>query len=404
MRVLTFQQTSGRANAPRTTNHKENTNSSLFPFPFPDVTTTNQNINSRKLSLQQLATAPSEPSKNQASVVATTQWHSESCKKNENANPNVTATNWNVNARAHLPTDKWVVVFIPSNLVGRKDFFRESFRDASAVQNVPSAREVCSLELPRMLPRRFRRAKRSFRERNCQLSFRECFRELLRVGREAHFSFLMSNSLFVLTSPKKNRRSSGRKVTMHTSKTSVFHEIFAKTENEAFQNERFPRDFSKNWPWTLSERAFSTRLLKKWRTLPAYRARKKYKTGMNMSHLHAQPSQRMPEPQLYPHSAPSTRTMSTEGCAGTVKNATLPAAGAFDTHDLRHARSPRRVAHGHSETQLYLHSARLRRARSPQRVASRLTPLVPTPPYRINERHVKVICMTTSTCANSRAS
>ena len=36
----------------------------------------------------------------------------------------------------------WVVVFIPSNLVGRKDFFRESFPDASAVQNVPYEREI----------------------------------------------------------------------------------------------------------------------------------------------------------------------------------------------------------------------------------------------------------------------
>ena len=31
---------------------------------------------------------------------------------------------------------------IPSNLVGREDFLRESFRDASAVQNVPYAREI----------------------------------------------------------------------------------------------------------------------------------------------------------------------------------------------------------------------------------------------------------------------
>ena len=40
-----------------------------------------------------------------------------------------------------------VVVFIASNLVGRKDFFRESFRDASAVQNIPYAREIVHLSV-----------------------------------------------------------------------------------------------------------------------------------------------------------------------------------------------------------------------------------------------------------------
>ena len=50
-------------------------------------------------------------------------------------------------------TFKWVVFFIPSTLIGRKDFLRESFRDASAVQNVPYARKIV------------------------HLSFQECFRD-----------------------------------------------------------------------------------------------------------------------------------------------------------------------------------------------------------------------------------
>ena len=48
--------------------------------------------------------------------------------------------------------NKWVVVLIPSNLVGRKDCFREIFRDASAVQNVPYANDFVNLNL-RELPR-----------------------------------------------------------------------------------------------------------------------------------------------------------------------------------------------------------------------------------------------------------
>ena len=107
------------------------------------------------------------------------------------------------------------MVFIPSNLVGRKDCFREIFRDASAVQNVPYASDFVNLnlrELPRTLcfhkcdtaATRFASAKpcpvpsplhvlqvsMSFRGKKLQ----KCFRELPRVGPEAHFSCLMSKS------------------------------------------------------------------------------------------------------------------------------------------------------------------------------------------------------------------
>ena len=105
-RALTFQQTSGSANAPRTAKHTENTNFLFFPFlfPFPDVTATSWNVNSRELSFQQLATAPSTASQeeNHASVVATDSGTASHAKrmKIEKANPNVTATNWNVNSRS----------------------------------------------------------------------------------------------------------------------------------------------------------------------------------------------------------------------------------------------------------------------------------------------------------------
>ena len=104
------------------------------------------------------------------------------------------------------------------------------FRDASAVHTVPYASEIVNLsfrELPRTLcfhrsdslasaATRFASAKlflvlyisirllflqasMSFRGKKLQ----KCFRELLRVGPEAHFTCLMSNSLFVLTKFKK---------------------------------------------------------------------------------------------------------------------------------------------------------------------------------------------------------
>ena len=38
-----------------------------------------------------------------------------------------------------------------------------------------------------------------------------------------------------------------KKLRRKTSKRSVFHETFPKTENPHFQNECFPRDFPKNW-------------------------------------------------------------------------------------------------------------------------------------------------------------
>ena len=111
----------------------------------------------------------------------------------------------------------WAVVFIPFNVVGRsKDCFRETFRDASAVHNVPYAGEIDNLrfrELPRMLcshgcdsfasaatrfastkpcpvpsPLHILQASMSFRGKKLQT----CFRELPRVGPEAHFTCLMS--------------------------------------------------------------------------------------------------------------------------------------------------------------------------------------------------------------------
>ena len=111
------------------------------------------------------------------------------------------------------------------------------------------------------------------------------------------------------------------------------------------------------------------------------------------------------------HFAPSTRTISAEGCAGPGQNALSPAFRALDTHDLRgglpapnakstlacisrirHARSPQRVAPDRTKTHSRLHFApstctisaegcprqmqkalacisRIRHARSPQRVA-----------------------------------
>ena len=52
--------------------------------------------------------------------------------------------------------------------------------------------------------------------------------------------------------------------------------------------------------------------------------------AMNMSHLCAQPSKHTCQKmQLYLYSAPPTRTMSAEACAGRLRNATLPACRAL---------------------------------------------------------------------------
>ena len=149
----------------------------------------------------------------------------------------------------------WVVVFIPSNLVGRKDCFREIFREASAMQNVPYASDFVNLnlrELPRTLcfhkcdsfasaATRFASAKpcpvpsplpvlqvsMSFRGKKLQ----KCFRELPRLGPEAHFSCLMSKSWLVLFKSKKtpltcfavaNRPTCGSKTPSHAEFASTW--------------------------------------------------------------------------------------------------------------------------------------------------------------------------------------
>ena len=85
--------------------------------------------------------------------------------------------------------------------------------------------------------------------------------------------------------------------------------------------------------------------------------------------------------QSHLHFAPSTRTISAEGCAGHGRNAISPAFRALDTRDLRkglrrtepernltcisrprHARSPQRVAPDRARTQSHLHFAPLTRA------------------------------------------
>ena len=80
--------------------------------------------------------------------------------------------------------------------------------------------------------------------------------------------------------------------------------------------------------------------------------------------------------QSHLHFAPSTRTISAEGCARPIQNAISPAFRALDTHELRtglhatnpkrnltctlrprHARSPQRVAREKSKTRSHLHFA-----------------------------------------------
>ena len=82
---------------------------------------------------------------------------------------------------------------------------------------------------------------------------------------------------------------------------------------------------------------------------------------------HARSPQRVAPDRVKTHSglhfAPSTRTISAEGCPRQIQNALSPALRAFDTHDLR--RGLRRT-----ETSRTLAcTSRIRHARSPQRVA-----------------------------------
>ena len=62
-----------------------------------------------------------------------------------------------------------------------------------------------------MLPQCFRHAKRSLRKRNCQLCFRECFRELPRASARGARSTFFISYVQILICPyivKKKRRSS----------------------------------------------------------------------------------------------------------------------------------------------------------------------------------------------------
>ena len=110
--------------------------------------------------------------------------------------------------------------------------------------------------------------------------------------------------------------------------------------------------------------------------------------------------------QSYLHFAPSTRTISAEGCPRPGQNAISPAFRALNTHDLRRwlrapnpkrnltcisrprrARSPQRVAPDRAKTQSHLHFAPSTRTIS-QRVAFRGAP--PPPRERKKRREVKM--------------
>ena len=120
------------------------------------------------------------------------------------------------------------MVFIPSNLVGRKRNLRRSFRNAFAVCNVAFAREICQISF-RELSRTYvsadfyrfafattryafasagcislkttKRASAAFRN----INIKNRFRELSPCRRGEHSAFLMSNSLLALSSGNKNR-------------------------------------------------------------------------------------------------------------------------------------------------------------------------------------------------------
>ena len=84
--------------------------------------------------------------------------------------------------------------------------------------------------------------------------------------------------------------------------------------------------------------------------------------------------------QSHLHFAPSTRTISAEGCPRQIQNAISPALRAFDTHDLR--RGLRRRNAKRALTCI----SRLQRAGSPQRVAVRGAPAAPPPALREKEK------------------
>ena len=169
------------------------------------------------------------------------------------------------------------------------------------------------------------------------------------------------------------------KTKMRTPKTSVSHKTFPENDSMGFQNERFARDIPRKWQYGLPKWAFHTRHSQNGKILPARGATK----PMNMSHSSRQPSRRtkfvispafrafdthdlcrgLPVPnrkrnltcisrlrharsrqrvapdrtktQSHLHFAPSTRTISAEGCARQIQNEISPAFRAFDTHDLR---------------------------------------------------------------------
>ena len=80
--------------------------------------------------------------------------------------------------------------------------------------------------------------------------------------------------------------------------------------------------------------------------------------------------------------APSTRTISAEGCAGQIQNALSPAYRAFDTHDLR----MRRVAPDKSKTRSHLHIAPSTRAISADGCAGQIQNAL-SPAFRVFDTH-----------------
>ena len=192
----------------------------------------------------------------------------------------------------------------------------------------------------------------------------------------------------------------------HASKTSVFPKAFPKTEKGDFQNERFLRNFHKDWEWSLPKWASPTRLSqnenhfrnkrfprdsqKLWKCYPHTVPKKlceqpsKHKKKQFYPHsaldtydLRRRLRARCTT-QLYLHSVPSARVISAHGCTHSLENAILPAFRASHTHDLcrklparskkhhltciprlRQARCRQRVAPGPQKTQFYLHSAPL---------------------------------------------
>ena len=112
------------------------------------------------------------------------------------------------------------------------------------------------------------------------------------------------------------------------------------------------------------------------------------KNSHKRSHKRRTAARDPPETQFHLHSAPSTRSISAEGCPHSPRNSVSPSFRAFDTLDLRRglpaltqkfnftfvprlrrAQSPQRVAQGHPQKRNFTCIPRLRHKRSPQRVA-----------------------------------